>query len=151
MLQQAGALGQPAQVVTDAYPDTRYAAHVRQIVPTSDRQKAAVLVKAEILQPDSRLLPDMGAKVTFLATAADAASPAAAPAYVTVPEAAVQRAGAETFVWVVRDDRTVERRPVSLGSPAEGRVEITTGLAGGETVVLQTSRPLRDGARVRLP
>src|SRR5262249_49236424 len=60
-------VGQPARVTTDAYPDTIFAARVRQIVPTSDRQKATVLVKAAILHADIRLLPDMGAKVAFLA------------------------------------------------------------------------------------
>jgi RND family efflux transporter MFP subunit len=143
-------LGQPARVVTDAYPDTAFAARVRQIVPTSDRQKATVLVKAEILAPDARLLPDMGAKVTFLT---DAASPheVTSRAGPTLPEAAVQREGAETFVWIVRDNRTVERRSVAMRPGANGRVEITNGLAGGETVVVRAAKPLRDGQKVRLP
>jgi RND family efflux transporter MFP subunit len=146
-------VGQPARVVTDAYPDTAFAARVRQIVPTSDRQKATVLVKAEILQPNAQLLPDMGAKVTFLgADGADGAGDAVtARVFPLVPPAAVQREGAETFVWIVREDATVERRRVEVGAPAAGRVEITNGLAGGETLVVGATRPLRDGQRVRLP
>jgi hypothetical protein len=34
---------------------------------------------------------------------------------------------------------------------ANGRVEITNGLAGGETVVVRAAKPLRDGQKVRLP
>jgi RND family efflux transporter MFP subunit len=143
-------LGQPARVVTDAYPDTAFAARVRQIVPTSDRQKATVLVKAEILAPDRRLLPDMGAKVTFLADATSEAE-VVAPPRPTLPEAAIQREGAETYVWLVREAGTVERRSVQIGPGANGRVEIANGLAGGETVVVRAAKPLRDGQKVRLP
>jgi RND family efflux transporter MFP subunit len=143
-------LNQPARVVTDAYPDVAFAARVRQIVPTSDRQKATVLVKAEILRPDERLLPDMGAKVTFLADATSPAEVVATPRP-TLPEAAIQRDGAETYVWLVREGGTVERRAIAIGPVANGRVEITNGLAGGETVVVRAAKPLRDGTKVRLP
>jgi multidrug efflux pump subunit AcrA (membrane-fusion protein) len=68
-----------------------------------------------------------------------------------VAEAAVQREGAETFVWLVRPDRAVERRAVRLGASASGRVEIASGLTGGEVVVVRASKPLRDGLKVRLP
>jgi multidrug efflux system membrane fusion protein len=91
----------------------------------------------------------MGAKVTFLAPG-DTALAAAAPSFPTVVEAAVQREGSDTFVWLLRPDRTVEKRSVRLGAISGGQVEITSGLAGGETVALHTSRPLTDGAKVRL-
>jgi RND family efflux transporter MFP subunit len=141
-------LGQPAEAVTDAYPDTAFAARVRQIVPTSDRQKATVLVKAEILRPDARLLPEMGAKVTFLDEAAPART---APRRVTVLEAAVQHEGETVFVWQVAADGRVARRPVQVGATTNGRVEILSGLEGGETLVSKSTRPLRDGAKVRVP
>jgi RND family efflux transporter MFP subunit len=142
-------IGMPAEVVTDAYPDTSFAARVRQIVPTSDRQKATVLVKAEILRHDARLLPEMGAKVTFLAERDTLR--AAGPRYVTVPDAAVQRDQDAAFVWLVRDDARLERRPVRTGAAAAGRTEIVSGLAGGEVVVLRASAALREGRRVRVP
>ena len=141
-------LGQPAEAVTDAYPDTAFAARVRQIVPTSDRQKATVLVKAEILRPDPRLLPEMGAKVTFLDETAPVRT---APRRVTVLESAVQRDGDSTFVWLVGADGRAARRAVQIGPTANGRVEIVSGLEGGETVISKSARPLRDGARVRTP
>ena len=143
-------LGQPARVTTDAYPDTSFAARVRQIVPTSDRQKATVLVKAEILAPDSRLLPDMGAKVTFLAAGTTAAA-SVARSGPTVADNAIQHAGAETFVWLVGAEGRIEHRTVELGASANGRVQVAKGLVGGETVALRAARPLQDGLKVRLP
>jgi RND family efflux transporter MFP subunit len=140
-------LGQAADVVTDAYPDTAFAARIRQIVPTSDRQRATVLVKTEILRPDARLLPEMGAKVTFLNPAAPPAAPMASR--VTVAAAALQRDGATVYVWVIGGENRVERRTVEVGAAHNGRVEILSGLDGGEKLVLQSSRPLRAGARVQ--
>jgi len=141
-------LGQPAEAVTDAYPDTAFVARVRQIVPTSDRQKATVLVKVEIMRPDARLLPEMGAKVTFL----DETTPAqTTKRRVTVLEATVQRDGDATFVWLVGTDGRVTRRTVQVGNTTNGRVEIASGLEGGETLVSKAARPLRGGAKVRTP
>ncbi len=143
-------LGQPARVTTDAYPDTSFAARVRQIVPTSDRQKATVLVKAEILAPDSRLLPDMGAKVTFLAAGTTAAASVERRGP-TLADNAIQHAGAETFVWLVGPEGRIERRTVELGAGVNGRVQVAKGLVGGETVAVRAARPLRDGLKVSLP
>src|SRR6185503_11506210 len=71
--------GQRARITLDAYPDTAFRGAVRQVVPTADRQRATVQVKVVINDHDSRILPEMGAKVEFL----DDAPPArvgAAPA-----------------------------------------------------------------------
>jgi hypothetical protein len=105
------------------------------------------LVKTEILRPDPRLLPEMGAKVTFQNPTAPAAAPAASR--VTVAAAALQRDGATVYVWVIGAENRVERRTVEAGATQNGRVEILAGLDGGEKLVLQSSRPLRAGARVK--
>ena len=60
------AIGQPAEVALDAYPDKPYKARLRQIVPTADRQKGSVKVKIEILDRDARILPEMSCRVVFL-------------------------------------------------------------------------------------
>src|SRR5258705_559013 len=77
--------GQPARIGLDAYPDTSYRGAVRQIVPTADRQRATVLVKVGILNPDSRILPEMAARVEFLESTASAQAAAAAPPRIFVP------------------------------------------------------------------
>ena len=76
--------GQPARITLDAYPDTGFRGEVRQVVPTADRQRATVQVKVTILDRDPRILPEMGARVDFLAdepdSRGDSAATAAAPA-----------------------------------------------------------------------
>lgn len=60
------AAGMPAEIVLDAYPDWRIAAHVVAIVPTADRGKATVRVRVGFDSKDPRIIPDMGARVSFL-------------------------------------------------------------------------------------
>jgi RND family efflux transporter MFP subunit len=136
--------GQKVGAVLDAYPDWTIPGHVIRIVPTADRQKATVRVRIAFDQLDDRILPDMGIKVRFLEEAG--AAPAARP---TIPENAVVRDGKTTSVWVVRDGK-VEKRGVELGAAQGGSVPVLEGLEGGESVVVDAPRRLRDGASVEL-
>ena len=138
---------QPARITLDAYPDTSFAGRVRQVVPTADRQKATVQVKVAILDRDPRILPEMGAKVLF---ANEGSAWAGVPARrVMVPAEALVRSGGSARVWVIEDGRAAARA-VEAGPERDGRVEVRSGLSGGESVVLRPPAGLRDGARVRV-
>jgi RND family efflux transporter MFP subunit len=136
--------GQKVAAVLDAYPDWTIPGHVISIVPTADRQKATVRVRIAFDELDARMLPDMGIKVRFLE-----APGSAAVGRPMIPAAAVVRDGARTAVWVVRDGK-VEKRPVEIAEEAAGSYPVLKGVDGGETVVIDPSRRLRDGAAVRL-
>ena len=56
--------------------------------------------------------------------------------------------GTEAFVYRVSKDQTAERVKVTLGSRRRGEVEITSGLAAGDTIVSEGAVKLRDGARI---
>jgi RND family efflux transporter MFP subunit len=136
--------GQRVEAVLDAYPDWTLAGRVISIVPTADRQKATVRVRIAFDALDPRILPDMGIKVRFLEEGMDREH-----AHPTLPANAVLREGDSASVWVVRDGK-VERRSVTLG-PVEGeRVTVLEGLRGGEAIVVDAPRRLRDGAAVEL-
>lgn len=60
---------QPVRVALNAYPDAPYAATVIAIIPAADRNKATVKVRIRLLERDTRMLPDMGVRVAFLASA----------------------------------------------------------------------------------
>ena len=67
---------------------------------------------------------------------------------IIVPAAAVQRSPQGTFVYVVKDDNTVEMRNVALG-PSEGDdVSIDKGLSPGEVVVIEGVDRLQRGMKV---
>jgi len=141
---------QPAKITLDAYPDTSFRGEVRQVVPTADRQRATVQVKVSIVDRDPRILPEMGARVDFLAdTARGAAGLATAgPLRFRVPAAAVREVGGETVVWLVRDGR-LESRAVQGGPVSGGFREIRSGLAGGELLLVGGVEEPRAGMRVK--
>jgi RND family efflux transporter MFP subunit len=139
---------QASAITLDAYPDTSFRGKVRQVVPTADRQKATVLVKVSILDRDPRILPEMGAKVVFLREENAAAAGESGRRRVTVPAAAVVNGAVGASVWVVKDG-AVSRVKVDLGPQNGDRVEVRSGLAGGENVVVQPPAGLKDGDRVR--
>jgi RND family efflux transporter MFP subunit len=136
--------GRPLTAVLDAYPDWQIPAKVRTVIPTADRQKATVKVRATFDRLDPRILPDMGVKVTFLG---DAPAKAAAAGRVLVPKTAIHVDGGTPTVFVVRDGR-VERRAVSVGQVRAADQEVTAGLVDGEQIVVTGLKDLRDGQRV---
>ncbi|MFT5295032.1 MAG: HlyD family secretion protein [Colwellia sp.] len=58
--------GQKVIAKLDAYPQWRINSEVVAVIPTADRQKASIKVRVKLLEVDSRVLPDMGVKVSFI-------------------------------------------------------------------------------------
>jgi RND family efflux transporter MFP subunit len=138
--------GQKVESTLDAYPDWKIPSHVITIVPTADRQRATVLVRIGFEQLDPRILPDMGVKVAFLGAAVPA-GPAPSRPRILVPRAAVRSDQGQAIVFVVLDDR-VERRAVRVGDPKGDQVEVLSGLAAGDRVVVDGPPELADGRKV---
>lgn len=136
----------PAEIVLDAYPVERVRGVVHAIAPRVDRAKATVTVKVRFADGPGRALPDMAARVSFLAEALDPAA-LAQPARLFVPEAAVVEVGAERVVWRV-DQGSARRTSVSLGAAMPGGFEVTRGLQDGARVVLAPPPALRDGQSI---
>src|SRR3546814_10789726 len=104
--------GQPATVKLNAYPDWNIPAEVIAVIPTADRSKATVKVRVGFKTRDARILPEMGARVSFLAEASDDKTQSgAAPSGVSLPDTAVQSEGAGSatgVVFVLHDVRSEE-------------------------------------------
>ena len=116
-----------------------------KLYPQVDRQKGTLRVEVQIEAPDDFLWPDMSARITFL-------EPLEAPAGrtgVLVPRAAVRGEAGDAFAWMVADGR-VKRVALTLGKDFGDQVQVTSGLAGGETVVVGSPPPLRDGQPVTI-
>jgi multidrug efflux pump subunit AcrA (membrane-fusion protein) len=138
---------QPCEISLDAYPDKRYRGVVDKIVPTADRAKATILTKIRFLERDSRVLPEMGAKVHFLAqTSADTL---ASKPRLAVDAGAIAVRDDRKVVFLLRDDIALAAQ-VELGDPFGGMVEIRKGLAAGDRVVLKPSPDLQSGNKVKV-
>ncbi len=141
---------QPCRIVTDAYPDKKYAGVVDLISPEANRQKATIQVRVKVLDPDELLKPDMNATVSFLSsrkpatTQAAATGPSADRPPIRVPATAI-RDGA---VFVVENSKAV-RRTVAVARSIGQEVEVRQGLIGGEDLILSPPASLQDGARVK--
>ena len=141
---------QPAEVTVEAFPDRRYKAVLRQVIPTADRTKATVQVKVTILDKDKDLKPEMSAKVTFLEPAKVKATADQAPVrVVTVPKDAVVTRDSKPVVFELVQGKA-KARPVSVSSERQGEVVVREGLAGGEMLVRRPPETLKDGDSVRV-
>lgn len=141
--------GQPAIVRLNAYPDWEIPAEVIAVIPTADRSKATVKVRVGFKTRDERVLPDMGARVSFLSEAsADPGSGSARVApNVIVPREAVLGTGDTGTVFVINGD-TLERRAVRLGARTAAGQLIQSGLTSGTQVVVGNLNELEDGMKV---
>jgi len=151
------AVGQPAEIQLDAFPDLRLAGSVSRIVPTVDRSKATLLVKVTFDETDPRVLPDMSAKIAFLSRRLGEHDRKSVPAL--RPEAVVKVDGGE-FVFVVR--QAAGPAEGEKGTAAGGRVTRTAvrtgekigdlvrvdGVAPGTRVVVSPPPGLVDGVAV---
>lgn len=140
-------VGQPCEIVLDAYPDRRYPGAVHKIVPTADRAKATVLTKVVFSERDERVLPEMSAKVSFLAGELSAAE-AAAPAVLTVPGSTLLERDGSQVVFTIREGVAQETR-VRTGARLGNRVEVKEGLAENDIVVNRPPAGLSSGTRVK--
>ncbi|HEX9004171.1 MAG TPA: efflux RND transporter periplasmic adaptor subunit, partial [Blastocatellia bacterium] len=136
---------QPATVTTDAYPDRKYQGEIDEISPEANRQKATVQVKVKVVNPDEFLRPEMNASVAFQAVKRTAISgEAEAKPFITIPASAV-RDGA---VFVMLDGKAV-RRPVKVAGTSPQGATVSSGLIGGEDLIVNPPTELKDGQKVR--
>jgi RND family efflux transporter MFP subunit len=139
-------IAMPVEIALDALPELRFRGSVVRIVPTVDRAKATVMTKVRFEQIDPRVLPEMSAKVVFLARQPSAAE--SRPVLAVNPKTVVERDGRKWVYRLVGD--TVEAVPVTPGRLLGDALEIGGGaLQPGERLVLSPG-DLRSGARVSL-
>ncbi len=135
---------QPCEIQLDALPDARFRGRLLRMVPTVDRAKATVMAKVRFAELDPRILPEMSAKVAFLSEEVPESERGARIA--ALPAAVVER-DAKKVVFVIRDGRAVQTA-VETGDKVGELIEIRSGVAAGDKLVLRPPEKLRDGARV---
>ena len=69
---------------------------------------------------------------------------------ITVPAAAVQTGANGSFVYLVKEGVKVAVQPVTLGVADGGMVEVKSGVAAGDQVVIDGADRLRDGAEIKI-
>jgi RND family efflux transporter MFP subunit len=138
--------GQPCEIELDALPENRFPGVVHMIVPTADRSKATVLVKVRFLDRDTRILPEMSAKVAFLQRPVNPEE--RKPLTALNPRSVLTRNGKKA-VFLMKDDRVAET-PVTLGSQVGEMIEVVSGIKAGDRVAVKPLDKLRNGIRVKV-
>lgn len=133
-------VGQRIQFDVTAYPGRHFEGEIYFIAPRLDLATRTALVKTRIANPDGLLKAGMVANLELELTIQDDA--------VVVPEAALLSNGDASFVFVVGADETVAMRPVVVGQRMPRWAAIASGLAEGETVVVEGHQKIGPGMKV---
>ncbi|CAP40867.1 MdtA/MuxA family multidrug efflux RND transporter periplasmic adaptor subunit [Bordetella petrii] len=107
-----------------------------------DVATGTVKLKARFDNADEMLFPNQFVNVHLLVQTR--------PDTTVIPTAAVQQGSAGAFVFLLRQDSTVEVRQVKLGAINGDRVAVNEGLAPGDRVVVEGTDRLRTGAKVNV-
>ena len=137
--------GQPCEIQLDALPDKRFRGVVHMVIPTADRTKATVMVKVRFVDTDPRILPEMSAKVAFLSKPVGAGEE---KSRTTINPAAVVSRDGKTVAFVVRDGQAQEQE-IATGEKLGDLLVVTGGVKAGDRVVLNPTRGLKTGSRVK--
>jgi multidrug efflux system membrane fusion protein len=106
-----------------------------------DSTTGTLLLRAEFSNEDELLWPGQFVNVTLTLGQLTGAA--------VVPSAAVQSSQSGEFVFAVKPDFTVEKRPVTLGPVREGETVIQSGVKPGETVVTDGQLRLVPGSLIK--
>lgn len=137
----------PCEVVLDAFPDRRYRGKVIEITPRLNRAKATATVKVSFVDLATGVLPEMAARVSFLAKALDAKAMKDPPRVVVPAAALTERAGAKA-VFVLENGKA-RLKLVKLGPPFSGGFELLEGPPAGTKLVKDPAASLTDGQTIK--
>lgn len=135
------AVGQPALLTFDSYPGEVFTAKVAEVNPVLDTTSRSMGVKLVLDPPDNRIKIGMYCRVKLITESK--------AGVVAIPrEAIVNRSGQES-VFVVNGN-TVENCPISVGITVDNMVEVVSGLAAGNEVVVSGQTLLDSGSKVNV-
>lgn len=135
------AIGQKAIGSADAFADQRFNAEVIYINPGVDAARGSVEIKLRVIKSPAYLRQDMTVSVDI--------ETARRKAVLVIPTATVNDAlGDAPWVLVVRGKRT-EKQIVKLGLRGDDSIEILSGIAAGDNVILTSGTTVTAGQRVR--
>ncbi|TAN50130.1 MAG: efflux RND transporter periplasmic adaptor subunit [Methylococcaceae bacterium] len=135
------AQGQKITFQVDAYPNETFAGELYAVDPRLDEQSRSLKLRARVANARQRLKPGMFARLVLQL--------GAERQVLSVPEHAVIGVGSRQYVYRVVGDKAVLSL-VTSGLHQNAMVEISSGLAAEDTVVVEGQMKLRDGDAVRI-
>jgi HlyD family secretion protein len=132
---------QPVTITWQALPGKQWQGVVDQMPATIEtlgsRQVGQVICVIE--NPGRELVPGTNVDALIRTAVVDHA--------LTIPKETLHHAAAGDYVLVLKGD-TLERRTVKTGASSVTRIQVTDGLAEGESVAMPSETPVKAGDRV---
>lgn len=132
---------QIAELRFDALSGDSYPGHVARISPVVDSDTGTFKVTIEVDDKSGRLKPGMFSRINIVYDTRDDV--------VMVPRAALVGDEGDESVYVVDGDEA-KKMSVTTGYASGAEIEITSGLAGGERIVVIGHTGLKDGGKVQV-
>jgi len=142
------ALNQLCEITLDAWPGETFTGSVSEISPTVDSSSRTMEVRVNVRDIDSKLKPGMFAKVRVVTESKEG--------IVKIPASAVINRFGEQYVYVIGKDpenneiTVVNKRIITPGILIDGVMEISSGLAPDEEIVVRGHTLLDEGSRVNI-
>jgi len=134
--------GLPVTFTTDVFPDELFVGYIHDASPGYDTKTRTLSLSVLLPNGNGRLLPGMFGTVEIAIGENSRA--------LVVPQEAIVKREGRSGLFVVTRDGIARWQPVTTGLAAEGRIEITSGIAEGDLVVVVGQNRLRDGDPVQL-
>lgn len=125
------AIGQPVEIVADAYPDQVFQGVVKAIAPEAivEQNVTSFEVKIEIVTGQEKLLSKMNVDVNFLGKQLTDV--------LVVPTVAIVTENGKTGVMIPDENNQPKFTPVTIGISVDDKTQILSGLSSGEKVFLE--------------
>lgn len=130
-------IGLSATVRLDSYPGQVFTGRLNYVAPSLDSSTRTLAVRATIDNPNGKLKPQMFARLTL---------PTGSLKAMVVPAAAVQKSGETYVAYLQVGENTYEERRLTLGRTLGTFVEVKSGFALGQQVVVAGSVELQGRA-----
>lgn len=133
-------LGEQAAIELPYDATTRLDGRITFIAPTLNADTRTLKVRFEFPNPGTALKPGMFANVELAVETTDG---------IVIPDSAVMDTGERQVVFVSKGDGLFEPRAVTVGVRSSGKVQILSGVAAGEQVVIRANFLLDSESRLR--
>ena len=134
-------LGQTAHVEVDAMPGRTFGGKVVRLAPSLDPATRTMDAEVQLPNGDGLLRAGMYGRAAIVTGVHQGA--------LTVPVGAVQISNGRSYVYALQPDNRVQRREVRIGVDGETWLEVLSGVAAHDEVVVAGLEGLSDGSPVR--
>jgi len=132
------AAGQLATITSEFLPGRKFEGWVKRISPVIDPQSGTFKVTVGVKNPDNSIVPGLFVRASIVTEER--------PAALLVPKRAIVYDGGDQFVFTVDNEGLAERLRLDAGFETAETIEVRSGLAPGDPVIVLGQSGLKDEA-----